>query len=133
MAMSLIKYAFSIGALNEQQLTKAEQYKAETGSNDETVIRDMKLLSDEKLLRVYGSLYGYRTEFEVENEETGLAQQFKLRDLKTNSFYPVQTGSRITLYTSQPSQLLYIEDTVRDKTGYKGGFDYVILSSWIVA
>ena len=126
MAMSLIKYAFSIGVLNEQQLTKAEQYKTETGSNDETVIRDMKLLSDEKLLKVYGSLYGYRTEFEVESKDTGLAQQFKLRDLKTNSFYPVQTGSRITLYTSQPSQLLYIEDAVRDKTGYKGGFDYVI-------
>lgn len=86
----------------------------------------MKLLSDEKLLKVYGSLYGYRTEFEVESKDTGLAQQFKLRDLKTNSFYPVQTGSRITLYTSQPSQLLYIEDAVRDKTGYKGGFDYVI-------
>lgn len=68
----------------------------------------MKLLSDEKLLKVYGSLYGYRTEFEVESKDTGLAQQFKLRDLKTNSFYPVQTGSRITLYTSQPSQLLYI-------------------------
>lgn len=44
MAMSLIKYAFSIGVLNEQQLTKAEQYKTETGSNDEIVIRDMKLL-----------------------------------------------------------------------------------------
>lgn len=126
MAVSLIKYAFSIGVLNEQQLTKAEQYKTETGSNDETVIRDMKLLSDEKLLKVYGSLYGYHTEYEVENKDTELAQQFKLRDLKTNSFYPVQTGSRITLYTSQPSQLLYIEDAVRDKTGYKGGFDYVI-------
>jgi len=126
MAMSLIKYTFSIGVLNEQQLTKAEQYKNETGSNDETVIRDMKLLSDEKLLKVYGSLYGYHTEYEVENKDTELAQQFKLRDLKANSFYPVQTGSRITLYTSQPSQLLYIEDAVRDKTGYKGGFDYVI-------
>ena len=81
MAMSLIKYAFSIGVLNEQQLTKAEQYKTETGSNDETVIRDMKLLSDEKLLKVYGSLYGYHTEYEVENKNAELAQQFKLRDL----------------------------------------------------
>lgn len=126
MAVSLIKYAYSIGTLNDEQLKKAEQYKNETGSNDETVIKDMKLLSDERLLEVYAKLYGYAAETDVEPQNTELAQQFKMRELKQNSFYPVRNKERIVIYTSQPSQLLYTEDTVRDKTGYKGGFDYVI-------
>lgn len=126
MAVSLIKYAYSIGTLNDEQLKKAEQYKNETASNDETVIKDMKLLSDEGLLEVYAKLYGYAAETDVEPQNTELALQFKMRDLKQNSFYPVRNKERIVIYTSQPSQLLYTEDTVRDKTGYKGGFDYVI-------
>ena len=126
MAVSLIKYAYNIGALNNEQLKKAEQYKTETGSNDETVIKDMKLLSDERLLEVYGKLYGYAAEIDVEPQNAELAQQFKMRELKLNSFYPVRNKERIAIYTSHPSQLLYTEDTVRDKTGYKGGFDYVI-------
>ena len=126
MAISLIKYSFEIGAISEEQRDKAERYKRETGVSDETVIKDMKLLSDEKLLQIYSKIYGYRAEFEPEVSDFTLATQFKKRDLQRLGFFPVSSEKSIILYTSEPSELLFVEDFVRDKTGYRSRFSYVI-------
>ena len=126
MAISLIKYSFEIGAITEEQREKAECYKKETGASDETVIKDMKLLSDEKLLQIYSKIYGYKAELEPDIQDFVLAGQFKKRDLQRLEFIPVNAGNAIVLYTSRPSELLFIEDIVRDKTGYRSRFSYVI-------
>ena len=126
MAISLIKYSFEIGAITEEQREKAERYKKETGASDETVIKDMKLLSDEKLIQIYSKIYGYKAELEPEVSDFTLATQFKKRDLQRLGFFPANSENAIVLYTSEPSELLFVEDFVRDKTGYRSRFSYVI-------
>ena len=120
MAISLIKYSFEIGAITEEQREKAERYKKETGASDETVIKDMKLLSEEKLIQIYSKIYGYKAELEPEVSDFTLATQFKKRDLQRLGFFPANSENAIVLYTSEPSELLFVEDFVRDKTGYDG-------------
>ena len=71
-------------------------------------------------------MYGYKAELEPEVQDVSLASQFKKRDLQRLGFYPVNDENKIVLYNSQPSELLFIEDIVRDKTGYKSRFSYVI-------
>ena len=132
MAISLIKYSFEIGAITEEQRDKAERYKKETGASDETVIKDMKLLSDEKLLQIYSKIYGYKSELEPEVTDFTLATQFKKRDLQRLGFFPVSTEKSIILYTSEPSELLFVEDFVRDKTGYRSRFSYVITTEAVI-
>ena len=126
MAISLIKYSFEIGAITEEQREKAERYKKETGASDETVIKDMKLLSDERLIQIYSKIYGYKAELEPEVSDFTLATQFKKRDLQRLGFFPANSENVIVLYTSEPSELLFVEDFVRDKTGYRSRFSYVI-------
>ena len=126
MAISLLKYAFDTGSITKEQMEKAEQYKRETGADEETVIRDMKLVSEEKLLSIYSGIYGYEAETDPDVQDFGLASQFKKRELQRLGFFPVNTITAIVLYTSRPSELLFIEDTVRDKTGYRSRFAYVI-------
>lgn len=126
MAISLIKYSFDMGFITEEQRDKAERYKKETGASDETVVKDMKLVSDEKLLQIYKQMYGYKAELEPEVQDVSLASQFKKRDLERLGFYPVNDENKIVLYNSQPSELLFIEDLVRDKTGYKSRFSYIL-------
>ena len=86
----------------------------------------MKLVSDEKLLQIYKQMYGYKAELEPEVQDVSLASQFKKRDLERLGFYPVNDENKIVLYNSQPSELLFIEDLVRDKTGYKSRFSYIL-------
>ena len=126
MALSLIKYSFEIGAITEEQRNKAERYKKETGASDETVIKDMKLISDEALTQIYSKIYGYKAELEPEVQDINLASQFKKRDLQRLKFFPEGRDNSIVLYTSEPSELLFIEDLVRDKTGYRSRFSYVV-------
>lgn len=126
MAISLIKYSFDMGFITDEQRDKAERYKKETGASDETVVKDMKLMSDEKLLQIYKQMYGYKAELEPEVQDVSLASQFKKRDLERLGFYPVNDENKIVLYNSQPSELLFIEDLVRDKTGYKSRFSYIL-------
>ena len=53
MAISLIQYAYDSGIITKEQLEKAEQYKRETNVSEETAIRDMKLVTEERLLNIY--------------------------------------------------------------------------------
>lgn len=133
MAVSLINFAFDMGVLSAEQKEKALSYKSETGANDETVIKDMKLLSDEVLLSVYNKIYGYPVEYEPEVQDKALAGQFKVKDLQSMCFYPVYNNDKIVLYAGQPMQLLYIEDTVRDTIGYKGTFTYILTTEAAVS
>jgi len=132
MAVSLIKYAFETGIINTEQLKKAESYKKETGANDESVIKDMKLITEESLLKVYEQIYGYKAEPEPDVSDMSLASQFKKRDLQRLEFFPVADGDKIILYNARPSELLFIEDFVRDKTGYKSRFSYVVTTEGAV-
>lgn len=124
--ITLLNFAYENGEITLQQKEKADRYKRETGASDETAIKDMKLLSEEKLIYLYSKLYGYDAELEPDNQDSALAQQFKRQDLQRYSFYPTEENGKIVLFNSNPGKLLYIEDLVRDKTGYKSGFKYIL-------
>ena len=126
MASSLIKYAFENGVINQEQMDKAERYKKETGTSDETVIKDMKLVSDEALVDLYSKMYGLKAELEPDVKDFNFALQFKKTELQRLSFFPVDAGENIILYTSTPSDLLFIEDFVNDKMGKRFRFLYVV-------
>ena len=126
MASSLIKYAFENGVINQEQMDKAERYKKETGTSDETVIKDMKLVSDEALVDLYSKMYGLKAELEPDVKDFNFALQFKKTELQRLSFFPVDGGENIILYTSTPSDLLFIEDFVNDKMGKRFRFSYVV-------
>ena len=129
MAISLLNYAYDVGYITGEQKRKAEQYKSETGTSDETVLRDMKLITEEKLVELYQMIYGYETEYDPEKQDGILGKQFKRQDLLRYEFFPVWTGDKIKLFTAQPASLLYAEDLVRDETGYKASFIYVLTTT----
>ena len=124
--ITLLNFACESGEITIRQKEKAERYKRETGANDETAIKDMKLMSEEQLISLYSKLYGYKADMDPDSQEIALARQFKRQDLQKYSFYPTEESGSIVLYHSNPGKLLYIEDLVRDKTGYKSGFRYIL-------
>ena len=124
--ITLLNFAYENGEITTVQKEKADRYKRETGANDETAIKDMKLMSEEKLIYLYSKIYGYKAEIDPDNQNIILAQQFKRQDLQKYSFYPIEENGKIILYNSNPAKLLYIEDLVRDNTGYKSGFTYIL-------
>lgn len=129
MAISLLNYAYDTGYITAEQKEKADKYKTETGTSDETVIRDMKLMPEEKLVELYQNIYGYETEYEPEKQDSDLAKHFRRLDLLRYEFFPVWSDNKIKLYTAQPINLLYVEDLVRDETGYRSGFIYILTTS----
>lgn len=126
MAVSLLNYAYDAGFISGEQKKKADNYKAETGTSDENVIRDMKLMAEEKLVEVYQMIYGYEIEYEPDMPDYTLAKRFGRSDLLRYEVFPVLLENKIRLYTAQPASLLYVEDMIRDETGYKSGFSYIL-------
>lgn len=129
MADTLLNAALKYGYITKEQKEKADVYKKETGANDETAVRDMKLISEETILDIYSKIYGYTTEIEPEISDTGIAENFEYTNLLRYGFIPVREDKKMHLITSQPADLLYAEDLVRDKTGYRGSFEYSLVTA----
>ena len=129
MADTLLNAALKYGYITKEQKEKADVYKKETGANDETAVRDMKLISEETILDIYSKIYGYTTEIEPEISDTGIAENFEYTNLLRYGFIPVREDKKMRLITSQPADLLYAEDLVRDKTGYRGSFEYSLVTA----
>ena len=128
MANTLLSKAFEIGYISGIQREKAERYKRETGANDETAIREMKLLSEDDVLDIYVMIYHYTKETESELSDDSFAKQFTYKQLTRYSFIPVKDEYTVKIMTSQPAELLYAEDLIRDVTGYKGTFNYSLIT-----
>lgn len=128
MASRLFKAALRLHYLTEEQLEKAEAYRAETGVSEAAALRDSKLMTEEKMLELYAALYGYPTEAEPEQPEDSLANNFTYTELYQIGFYPCRENGQIKILTTKPSELLYAEDMIRDKLGYRGGFCYVLIT-----
>ncbi len=128
-ADALLKFALKSGYINEAQLQKASSYKAETGVSEEMAARDTKVLSSDDILELYSKIYHYPKCTEPEPEDFELAISFKQAELMRLGFYPEMTENTITIYTSKPAELLYAEDLIRDRIGYKGSFKYFVISS----
>ncbi len=133
MANTLLKTALSKGYISESQLKKAEAYKAETGSSEEATIRDTKILSDERIMDLYSEIYHYPVGYNIEMPDTELASQFKASELMRLGFYPERREDKIRLISSKPTELLFAEDIVRDKTGYKGSFTYILITETVLS
>lgn len=129
MADTLLNLALKYGYITKEQKEKADVYKKETDANDETAVRDMKLISEETILDIYSKIYGYTTEIEPEISDTGIAESFEYTNLLRYGFIPVREDKKMRLITSQPADLLYAEDLVRDKTGYRGSFEYSLVTA----
>ena len=129
MNKSLISNAVKFGYITAEQKIKAEKYKQETAQNDETVLRDMKLLSERDIYMLYSKMYRIPFETEFEAQDDNIALKIKSNDLHRLLFYPVRNGEVIKIYTSFPANLLYAEDIIREAVSYKGTFEYAVISS----
>lgn len=129
MANSIIENAYKYGYITDTQKKKAEEYKSEANTTEDSAIRDTKIMTEEKLLELYSVLYGYPVEENRESISEELAVSFKYADLYRYSFIPVYEGKNIKIISARPSELLYAEDIVRDKTGYRGRFTISLISS----
>ena len=125
---SLISNAVKFGYITAEQKIKAEKYKQETAQNDETVLRDMKLLSERDIYMLYSKMYRIPFETEIEAPDDNIALKIKSNDLHRLLFYPVRNGEVIKIYTSLPANLLYAEDIIREAVSYKGTFEYAVIS-----
>ncbi|MBR0277704.1 MAG: type II/IV secretion system protein [Clostridia bacterium] len=133
MAKSLLAEALKKGYINADQKQKAEEYRRELNVSEDAAIRDTKILSDEQITELYSAQYGYKIEFDPEVEDDTLAKQLKYNQMSQNGFIPVPTeGEKIKILTSRPTELLYAEDIIRDRTGYKGRFEYALISSSVL-
>lgn len=128
MANTILRQAFELGYITKQQFEQAEQYKYEVMSSDEDAIRDMKLLSEERTLELYSDIYGYQAEYEPDISDMNLAKEFDPHDLRSREFFPVNDNEGIKIYTSKPMQLLFAEDLIRERCGYKSSFTYSIIT-----
>lgn len=126
MAKSILDYALENGLITDEQHEKAEHYRRESGANESTVLLDMKLLDEERLAVLYSQMYGYRYIKELPQED--LPETFDYGELTKYGFVPIVKDKKILIATANPAKLLYAEDLVRDKTGYKGKFDYGIIT-----
>lgn len=128
MANTLLSKAVEIGYISELQREKAEKYKRETGTNDEIAIREMKLLSEDEVLDIYVMMYNYQKETEPGFTDDSFAKQFTYKHLSKHGFIPVRKDNTVKIMTAQPADLLYAEDLIRDITGYKGIFNYSLIT-----
>lgn len=128
MAKQVIDYAFENGLITSEQKEKAEAYRRESGASDNAVLIDMKLLTEEQLAVLYSQMYGYRYLKEPDVQEPELCEQLEYTDLLKYSFAPIIKGGGITIASANPAKLLYAEDLVRDKTGYKDKFEYAVIT-----
>lgn len=128
MANTLLSKAVEIGYISELQRENAEKYKRETGANDEIAIREMKLLSEDEVLDIYVMMYNYKKETEPEFTDDSFAKQFTYKHLSKHGFIPVRKDNTVKIMTAQPADLLYAEDLIRDITGYKGTFNYSLIT-----
>lgn len=126
---SLLQTAAERGYITEDQYRKAEAYKVETGVADDVVFRDTKILSEEKVLELYNAIYGYPVERDPEVSDGELSKRFSRQDLIKYGFFPVRDGQDILIYSAQPGDLLYAEDMIRDETGYRGVFQYGLVTN----
>ena len=125
---SLLKAAFELGFIDTVQKDKAERYKAETGLSDDNVIRDTKILSEEKLTKLYSKVYHMPLETLADVSDISIAQKINIRELYRLSFFPVNFKDKIKIYTAQPANLIYAEDMLHEVLGYRGSFFYAIAS-----
>ncbi|MCR4719088.1 MAG: GspE/PulE family protein [Firmicutes bacterium] len=128
MANTLLSKAFELEYITKEQFEKAEKYKKETGVGDETAASEMKLLTEENILDIYGKIYPYKVEKDPDISDESIAKQFEYKQLSRYGFLPEKCGKDILIMTSRPAELLYAEDLIRDVTGYKGAFQYLIIS-----
>ena len=128
MAKSLILTALSKGFITEEQREKAETYKQDAGVSDDVALRDTRILTEEKMLELYKVIYGYRINLDPEIEDTEFQKQFKRHHLMSYGFIPIMKDKKIEILTAKPAELLYAEDIIRDRTGYKGSFDYCLIT-----
>ena len=116
---SLIENAYKYGYITEDQKKKADNYKKEAKTNDDTAMQETKVITDEKLLELYSLIYGYPVEDNTQGINFDLASEFKYSDLSRYGFIPVYIEKGVKIISAKPAELLFAEDLVRDKTGYK--------------
>ena len=127
MVKTLLGAAFELGFIDHMQKEKAEKYKEETGQSDDRVIRNTKILPEEKLIKLYSKFYRIPVESLAEINDKSIAHKINLKELYRLSFFPVAYKNGIKIYTAQPAELIYAEDLLREVLGYRGNFFYALV------
>lgn len=128
MAKSLIDEALRLEYIDFIQREKADKYKKETGMSEDTVIRDTKIMSDETLSKLYGDVYHLPLGKTEEIKDISLIQRLNVKELFRLSFLPERKNNEIIIYTANPASLLYAEDVIKEKVGFKGKFIHKVVS-----
>ena len=55
----LFQTALDKGYISSNQLQKVEEYRAETNVSDERALLDLKIVTEENLMKLYYDIYGY--------------------------------------------------------------------------
>ena len=128
MAKSLIDEALRLEYIDFMQREKADKYKKETGMSEDTVIRETKIMSDEALAKLYSDVYHIPIGKTEEIKDISLIQRLTAKELFRLYFLPERKDEEIIIYTANPANLLYAEDVIKEKIGFKGRFIHKVIS-----
>lgn len=126
MAKTLLQFTLDNGYISAEQLQKIEAYKSEANVTDERALLDMKMLTEDHLLNVYHSMYGYEVIQNIEPDDFTLKCKYK--PLLNIGFIPVTAKGGVLIITAKPHNTLLAEDYIRETTNYKGGFTYALIT-----
>ncbi|NLB81696.1 MAG: type II/IV secretion system protein [Clostridiaceae bacterium] len=125
----LFQTALGNGYITKDQLQQGEEYRAETNVSDERALLDLKILSEENLLKLYHDIYGHEIATNIKNiVADALTLKCRYKTLLDIGFMPVTRDSKVHIITAKPQNSLFAEDYIREATSYKGGFTYALIT-----
>lgn len=125
----LFQTALDKGYISSNQLQKVEEYRAETNVSDERALLDLKILTEENLMKLYHDIYGYEMATSIKNiEADAFTLKCRYKTLLDIGFMPVMKDNKVHIITAKPQNSLFAEDYIRETTNYKGGFIYFLMT-----
>ncbi|MCK9480111.1 MAG: hypothetical protein M0R40_11565, partial [Firmicutes bacterium] len=125
----LFQTALDKGYISKEQLQQVEEYRAETNVSDERALLDLKILTEDNLMKLYHDIYGYDMISSIKNIEADtFTLKCRYKTLLDISFIPIMKDNKVHIITAKPQNSLFAEDYIRETTNYKGGFTYSLIT-----
>jgi type IV pilus assembly protein PilB len=125
----LFQTALDKGYISKEQLQQVEEYRVETNVSDERALLDLKIVTEENLMKLYHDIYGYEMISGIKNiEADAFTLKCRYKPLLDIGFMPVMKDNEVHIITAKPQNSLFAEDYIRETTNYKGGFTYSLIT-----
>ncbi|MCK9479949.1 MAG: type II/IV secretion system protein [Firmicutes bacterium] len=125
----LFQTALDKGYISKEQLQQVEEYRAETNISDERALLDLKIVTEENLMKLYHDIYGYEMVINIKGiEADAFTLKCRYKTLLDIGFIPVMKDNKVHIITAKPQNSLFAEDYIRETTSYKGGFIYSLVT-----